>query len=67
MRPDVIPTLLFVSDGKEVADDNWAGIQRDYASKLSDSKVIELDCGHYVHNFEADRISAEIKDFISQH
>lgn len=64
--PD-IPTLLFVSDGKEVADDNWAGIQRDYASKLSDCKVIELDCGHYVHNFEADRISAEIKDFISQH
>lgn len=64
--PD-IPTLLFVSNGKDLAIENWAEVQRDYASELSDCKLVELGCTHYVHNFEADRIYAEIKDFISQH
>lgn len=62
-KPD-IPMLMFVSDGKETGIDNWIDIQKEYASDLSDAKVIELNCGHYVHNFKQEQISNDIKEFI---
>ena len=62
-KPDV-PMLMFVSDGKEVRGLNWAGAHHDYASDLTKAKVIELDCGHYVHNFEQELIAREIREFI---
>ena len=64
-KPD-IPTLLFCSDGKETGSDNWVECMKGYASGLTNAKLVELDCGHYVHNFETDRISSEIKNFLSQ-
>lgn len=62
-KPD-IPMLIFVSDGKETGIENWIDIQKEYASDLSDAKVIELDCGHYVHNFKQGQISNDMKEFI---
>lgn len=62
-KPD-IPMLMFVSDGKETGIDNWINIQKEYASNLSDAKVIELNCGHYVHNFKQEQISNDMKEFI---
>ncbi len=62
-KPD-IPMLMFVSDGKETGVDNWIDIQKEYASDLSKAKVIELDCGHYVHNFKQGQISNDMKEFI---
>lgn len=62
-KPD-IPMLMFVSNGKETGIDNWIDIQKEYASDLSDAKVIELNCGHYVHNFKQEQICAEMKVFI---
>ena len=59
-----IPMLMFVSDGKETGVGNWIDIQKEYASDLSDAKVIELDCGHYVHNFKQEQISNDMKEFI---
>ena len=65
-QPD-IPILLFVSDGtggtghdKEV----WRGYVREYAARLPDAEIIELDCGHYVHNIEQDKIAADMREFI---
>ena len=29
-------------------------------------KLIELDCGHYLHQFESERIAEEMKDFIEE-
>ena len=63
VKPDV-PMLMFVSDGKETGIKNWADIQKAYASDLSNARVIELECGHYVHNFEQERISGYIREFI---
>ena len=65
-KPD-IPTLIFSSDGTGVDVDGpvWVSIERDYAEGLTDAKVVELDCGHYVHNFEQDRISEEMDVFIA--
>ncbi|MCR5817149.1 MAG: alpha/beta hydrolase [Ruminococcus sp.] len=59
--PD-IPILMFVSDGKETGLDKWVQIQKDFA-KEHGAELIELDCGHYVHNEKADEISGKIKEF----
>ena len=61
--PDV-PMLMFCSDGKETGLDNWIGLQKDYAKGLKNAELIELDCGHYVHNHEPERISREIVAFL---
>ena len=62
-KPDV-PMLMFLSDGKEVKGTDWLKNHYDYASDLSDARVIELGCGHYVHNFKQDQIAEEIRNFV---
>jgi len=68
-----IPTLQFVSDGRAVGVGHWAEIHKDYAANVSgamggtaDSPVIELNCGHYVHWYEPERIAEEMKGFLQQ-
>lgn len=63
LKPD-IPMLMFVSDGKETGVESWMDIQKDYASNLTNSEVIELGCGHYVHNFMQDQIAEKMRSFI---
>ena len=62
-KPDV-PTLMFVSDGSQTRAKNWVGLQHEYAEGLSNARVVELACGHYVHNFEQERIAAEMRAFL---
>lgn len=65
-KPDV-PMLLFVSDGTGgtgMDTVTWRGIVHDYADDLPNATVIELDCSHYIHHYEANRISEEIKQFL---
>lgn len=62
-KPDV-PMMMFVSDGSQTRAKNWVGLQHDYAAGLSNARVIELGCGHYVHNFEPVRIAAEMRAFL---
>ena len=64
-KPDV-PMLMFLSDGKEVKGTNWIENHYDYVSDLTDAKVVELGCGHYVHNFMQDWIAEDIKEFIGK-
>ena len=67
--PDV-RTLMFVSDGKMMEQmmqtpENWQLIHENYMSDISDGKMVKLDCGHYVHVEEADRVSEEIINFFA--
>ena len=62
-KPD-IPMLMFVSDGHETGVENWIDIQSDYISDLTNAEVIELDCGHYVHNYRQDIIAEKLVEFI---
>ncbi len=62
-KPDV-PMLMFVSDGKETRSNDWVSNHYAYAEDLSNARVIELGCGHYVHYFEAETIEKEIRKFI---
>ena len=62
-KPDV-PMIMFISDGKETNGSDWVGNHYAYAEDLSNAKVVELGCGHYVHYFEPERIASETKNFI---
>ena len=65
-KPNV-PTLLFVSNGEGTGvKDGWQDAQKEYANGLRDAKIIELECSHYVHDFEYESISQEMKSFISE-
>ncbi|GHV46758.1 alpha/beta hydrolase [Clostridia bacterium] len=52
-----IPTLLFSSNGRQIGK-SWVKYQREYAKEVG-AKLIELDCGHYIHSFKAGTIAAE--------
>ena len=58
--------IMFLSDGKEVKGTDWIENHYDYVSDLTDAKVIELDCGHSVHNFKQDQIAEEIREFLGE-
>lgn len=63
-KPDV-PMIMFISDGSETKGTNWVGAHYDYAADLTNAEVIELDCGHYVHNYRQDLIAAKIREFVN--
>ena len=70
-KPDT-PTLLFVSSDEamfgamlgEHGLENWKKIHENYIDGLSNGKIVNLDCGHYVHVEAPEQISTEIKSFI---
>lgn len=62
--PTTIPFLSFISDGKEIGVSNWREIQIDFIAKLPNGKYTILDCGHYIHYYESQRIALEIEKFI---
>lgn len=64
-----VPMLLFLSDGSGGTGfdtDTWRRIPKEYISGLSNGKYIELDCPHYVHDHEYERISSEIRTFLDK-
>jgi len=58
------PILMFVSDGKQVSA-NWIQYQKEFAES-NNAKIIQLNCGHYVHYYESDCISEEIMRIINK-
>lgn len=62
-----VPMLLFISDGSGGTGfdmETWRQIPKDYLSMAQNGKFIELDCPHYIHDYEYERISKEIKLFL---
>lgn len=64
--PDV-PYLLFSSNGNGTGweESVWRQKQADFAVK-SGGTLIELDCAHYVHDREYERIAEEIKKYLGE-
>ena len=62
-KPDV-PTLLFLSDGKETCGQVMIDAMYDYADGLTDAQVIELGCGHMVAEEKPDEIAEAMREFI---
>ena len=51
------PMLLFVSDGSGGTGrdkETWRGFTEKFAENVDNEQIVELDCGHYVHDFEYD-------------
>ena len=60
--------LLFISDGSGGTGfdkDTWRKIPIEYIEQVHDGKYIELDCPHYVHDYEYKTISENIVEFLS--
>ena len=63
-----IPMLLFISDGSGGTGfdkETWRSIPKDYIAQVNGGTYIELDCPHYVHDHEYEKISEETIKFIS--
>lgn len=64
--PDV-PMLLFISDGSGGTGfdkETWRSIPKDYITDKDNAQYIELDCPHYVHDYEYELISNKIIEFL---
>ena len=63
------PMLIFTSLGEGDPNDTqavekWRGYAIDYTSDMPNATLIKIDCGHYVHCFETDRIESEMRSLI---
>ncbi len=63
-----IPMLLFVSNGSGTGwnEEEWCEYQESYLGNVANGKLINLDCPHYVHDYEYERISEEIRVFLTE-
>lgn len=62
-----VPMLLFISNGAGgtgFTEENWRSIPKEYISGYDNASFIELDCPHYVHDYEYEQIAKEIRNFI---
>lgn len=62
-----LPMLLFVSNGSGGTGfdkETWRRIPIEYLSRVNNGKYIELDCPHYVHDYEYEKIADCMRDFL---
>ena len=57
------PALLFCSNGKQTFN-NWIQNQKTFAEEIN-AELICYDCGHYLHYYKSDEMSAKIKNFMA--
>lgn len=60
-----IPVLMFSSNGQGTGwDENiWRSFQISYSNKLGNVTLIEMDCSHYIHDIEYEKIAENIRLF----
>ena len=58
------PCVHFISqrDSGVAWAEKWRIAHQEYADASVDGKLIQLSCGHYVHDFEYKKIAGEIRD-----
>lgn len=62
-----VPVLMFISNAEGINLDKtiWIDTAKNYAEQLENVKCVELDCPHYVHDYEYERIAEEMKSFLN--
>ena len=63
-----LPMLLFISNasgGTGFDKETWRRIAIEYISQVNNGKYIELDCPHYVHDYEYEKIREETVKFLT--
>ncbi|MDE6133137.1 MAG: alpha/beta hydrolase, partial [Oscillospiraceae bacterium] len=64
-----LPMLLFISDGSGGTGfdkETWRNIPEEYISQVQGGEYVELDCPHYVHDYEYEKISEDMAEFIEK-
>ena len=67
MEVPQIPMLLFISNGSGGTgfdEETWRRIAIEYISQVNDGKYMELDCPHYIHDYEYETICENIIGFL---
>lgn len=62
-----LPVLLFISDGSGGTGfdkETWRKIPKEYIAQIDEGEYIELNCPHYVHDYEYKTISESIIAFL---
>ncbi len=62
-----LPMLLFISDGSGGTgfdQEAWRKIPIEYISQVDEGEYVELNCPHYVHDYEYKTISERIRAFL---
>ena len=68
-EPVHVPMLLLVSDGRWIAfpdGTEWRQLQRAFAEEQPDRCMVELDCGHYIHQYRTEETAAVILDWLEK-
>ncbi|MBR3043759.1 MAG: alpha/beta hydrolase [Oscillospiraceae bacterium] len=71
--PDV-PTLFFVSNDSDMFAkmlgenglEKWKSIHENYLAGLTHAKLVQLQCGHYVHVEEPEAVSNAIRSYLNE-
>lgn len=64
-----VPMLLFISNGSGgtgFSEETWRRIPKEYIAGCDNASYIELDCPHYVHDYEYEKISEEIRNLLKK-
>lgn len=64
-----VPMLLFISNGSGgtgFTEETWRRIPKEYIAGCDNTSYIELDCPHYVHDYEYEKISEEIRNLLKK-
>lgn len=64
-----VPVLLFISNGSGgtgFTEETWRRIPKEYIAGCDNASYIELDCPHYVHDYEYEKISEEIRNLLKK-
>lgn len=64
-----VPMLLFISNGSGgtgFTEETWRRIPKEYIAGCDNASYIELDCPHYVHDYEYEKISEEIRNLLKK-
>lgn len=64
-----LPMLLFISDGSGgtgFEKETWRNIPIEYIAQVEEGEYVELDCPHYVHDYEYQTISERMMAFLAK-
>ena len=63
-----IPMLMLCSNGKGTSwnKDEWHNFQYDYIKDNNQAKLVEFNCGHYIHNQGYKDVAKEIKLYLNE-
>ena len=67
--PVQAPMLLLVSDGRWIVfpdKADWRELTREFAGEQPDRRLVELECGHYIHQYLTENVAAGVLRWLEE-